>query len=231
MRPDHDLREAVFVDRPNRFLAVVRLDGREVLAHVANSGRLRELFVPGTPVFLTPAPADAERKTAYDLTLIDVNGVLVAVDARLPNTLLAEAIEGGRLPGFLGYDQVRREVMLNESRIDLELTGKPQPCYIEAKSVTLVEEGVGLFPDAPTARGRKHLRALQEAVGSGHRAAVAFVILRPDVRSFSPNHSADGEFSETLRQAAASGVEVHAYACRVARRCVEISHPVPVDLR
>ena len=230
MRLDHDLREAIFVDRPNRFLALVRLDGGEVLAHVANSGRLRELFVPGTPVFLTPAPAAADRKTAYDLTLVEVNGVLVSADARLPNPLLAEAIEQGRLPEFRGYGQVRREVMLNESRIDLELTGASRPCYIEAKSVTLVKDGVGLFPDAPTVRGRKHLRALQRAVGAGHRAAVAFVIQRPDVRSFSPNDAADGEFSETLRQAMANGVEIRAYACRVTRRCVEISQPVPVNL-
>ena len=226
---DPGLREATFLVRPNRFVALVRLDGEEVETHVANTGRMKELFVPGTPVFVTPPPANDARRTAYDLTLVEVGGVLVSADARLPNTLLAEAIEHERLPEFRGYSHVRREVMLEESRVDLELSGASPLCYIEAKSVTLVEDGVGLFPDAPTVRGRKHLKSLEKAVGAGHRAAVAFVIQRPDARSMAPNDAADGEFSEALRQAVANGVEAYAYACQVSRTCVEISHPIPVN--
>ena len=227
---DPGLREATFLVRPNRFVALVRLDGEEVETHVANTGRMKELFVPGTPVFVTPAPANGARRTAYDLTLVEVDRVLVSADARLPNSLLKEAIEHERLPEFRGYSHVRREVMLEESRVDLELSGAPPLCYIEAKSVTLVEDGVGLFPDAPTVRGRKHLKSLEKAVGAGHRAAVAFVIQRPDARSMAPNDAADGEFSEALRQAVANGVEAYAYTCQVSRTCVEISHPVPVNL-
>ena len=108
---DPGLREATFLVRPNRFVALVRLDGEEVETHVANTGRMKELFVPGTPVFVTPAPANGARRTAYDLTLVEVDRVLVSADARLPNSLLKEAIEHERLPEFRGYSHVRREVM------------------------------------------------------------------------------------------------------------------------
>lgn len=143
------LVEATFVTRLNRFLVLTLLDGQEVPVHVANSGRLGDLLVRGVSAFLTPAP-DPGRKTDYDLTLVEMNRVLICADARLPNALLAEAIEQKRLPKCRGYGLVRREVTLHKRRIDLELSGEPGLCYIEAKSVTLVENGVGLFLDAPT---------------------------------------------------------------------------------
>ena len=223
------LVEATFVARPNRFLALVLFDGREVSVHVANSGRLDELLVPGVPAFLTPA-AGPGRKTDYDLTLVEMNGVLVCTDARLPNALLAEAIEEERLPEFRGYGRIRREVSLHDSRIDLELSAGPSFCYIEAKSVTLVEDCVSLFPDAPTVRGRKHLTTLKRAVAAGHRAAVAFVVQRPDAGSFSVNRPSDEEFSIALRQAVKNGVEVYAYTCRVTKSSTAIAHAVPVNL-
>ena len=172
------LEEATFVSRLNRFAALMRRDGQEVVAHVANSGRLRELLRPENPMLLAPAPDGAHRKTAYDLALVEVDGVLVSLDARAPNTVLKEAIEAGRTPELAGYDTLAQEVALEGSRVDLLLSGRSGLCYVEAKSVTLVEKGVGLFPDAPTERGRKHVGSLEKAVRQGHRAAVVFVIQR-----------------------------------------------------
>lgn len=223
------LKQATFVKRLNRFTALVVCDGREVLAHVANSGRLKELLSPQDPLFLSPALVDGrQRKTAYTLALVATGGVLVSADARLPPALLQEAIEAGRLPPFAGYEKVSREVPLGDSRVDLLLSGGRGACYIEAKSVTLVEDGVGLFPDAPTVRGRKHLHALAEAVRAGHRAAVAFVIQRPDAVAFAPNEAADPVFCQTLRQVVQQGVEVYAYRCHVTLRQVHIADAVQV---
>ena len=227
---DPCLKKARFISRINRFAALVVCDGREIVAHVPNSGRLRELLHPGNPMLLAPAPADTRRRTAYDLALVEVDGVLVSVDARLPNALLQEAIEAGRLASFVGYERLAREIVFGDSRLDIMLSGEPGRCYLEAKSVTLVRDGVAIFPDAPTRRGRKHLKSLISASKLGHRAAVAFVIQRRDAHAFSTNEDADPQFCQTLREAVRSGVEVYAYRCSVSSREIEVAAPVPVRL-
>ena len=155
-----------FITRLNRFAALVDVGGEEVMAHVANSGRMQEMFVPGYPVRLKPVGGD-HRKTKYDLALVQMGGSLASADARLPNSLVAEALEEGALSQFRGYPTVRREVTFGESRLDLMLEGEAGLCYIETKSVTLVVDGAGLFPDAPTTRGAKHMRSLAQVVASG----------------------------------------------------------------
>lgn len=222
-----------FVRRDNRFRATVVVDGAEVWTHVPNSGRLEELFVPGRSLWLAPAAAP-QRKTGYDLKLVayPVPGrgeVLVSVDARLPNPLFAEALAGGRLDGF-SYSSFVREVRLGASRIDFRLEGAGGACWVETKSVTLVEEEVALFPDAPTGRGRRHLRELEAAVAAGEGAAVVFVVQRPDAESFAPHPTADPAFAQTLRDGAAAGVRVRAYACDVSLKAIAISHEIPVSL-
>lgn len=224
------LKSARFISRINRFAALVVCDGREIVAHVPNSGRLSELLHPGNSMLLAPAPAGTGRRTAYDLVLAEVDGVLVSVDARLPNALLHEAIDGGGLPPFVGYDRLTREIVFGDSRLDIMLFGDRGRCYLEAKSVTLVRDGVGLFPDAPTRRGRKHLMSLVRASKLGHRAAVVFVIQRFDAHAFLANEDADPLFCQTLREAVRGGVEVYAYRCRVSRREVEVAGRVAVRL-
>jgi len=225
-----DLQDATFVERLNRFAARLVCDGREVTAHLANSGRLEELLRPENPMFLSPAPDGTDRKTAFDLVLIEVGGTLVSADARLPNRLLKEAIESDRVPEFAGYESVRQEVSFGESRIDLMLSGTQGLCYIEIKSVTLVDEGVGLFPDAPTERGRKHMRSLKTAVQQGHRAAAVFVIQRADAHALTSNRPADPAFCDALQDAVAHGVEAYAYRCQVSRRRIDLSGRVQVRL-
>ena len=223
------LVEARFQERLNRFAALVECDGRQEMVHVANSGRMRELLYPGRRVLLRPAPG-SHRKTQYDLALVDLGFTLASADARLPNALVAEALEAGCLAPFIGYPSLRREATFGESRLDLLLEGPSGKCYIETKSVTLVVNGAGLFPDAPTSRGVKHLHSLEEAVVTGHRAAAVFVVQREDARTFSTNDSADPEFALALRQATARGVEAYAYRCSVTEQAITLSDPLPLEL-
>ena len=229
MRFDTELMEAFFVRRLNRFAALIDMDGEVVMVHVANTGRMRELLTPGRPVFLRPAGKQG-RKTAFDLMLVDLGFDLCSTDSRLPPLLVEEAFLEGRLEPFGGFHEARREVTFEESRFDLMLTGDDGICYVETKSVNLVEARVALFPDAPTERGVKHLGTLVKAVEAGHRAAAFFVIQRPDAEAFRPHPTADPAFAEALRDAKASGVEVYAYNCRVTRCEIAIQHCIPVML-
>lgn len=229
MRLPDELREARFLRRLNRFAADVEVDGRIVPVHVANSGRMHELLAPGNRTLLAHRSGPT-RKTAYDLALVDLGHALVSADARLPIALLHEALAEGRVPDLAGYDRVRREVAWGHSRLDLLLEGAGAPCLVEVKSVTLVEDGVGLFPDAPTTRGRRHVEELARAVGEGYRAAVAFVVQREDAVAFAPHAAADPDFSRALRAAVAAGVEAYAFRCRVTLEEVRLAEPLPVLL-
>lgn len=222
-----DLVEAKFVRRVNRFLALVNLEGRETGVHVANSGRLRELFVPGAEVWLKPAAAPG-RKTAYDLALVRADGELVSADARLPNSLVAEAVVAGSLDWLGGPAKVTREATFGESRFDLLLENEAGLRYIEVKSCTLVENGVGLFPDSPTARGAKHLKTLAEAVAVGHRSSVIFVVQRSDAHAFATNDDADSNLAVAFQDAVSRGVSAYAYSCRVTRQEVALDRQLPI---
>ena len=224
------LKKAKFIERPNRFIAIVEYDGKRFVAHLASSGRMRELLRPENPVYIASAPDTTNRKTALDLALVEIDGVLVSVNSRLPNRLLPEAIKDARLPEFGAYKNIRHEVQLYESRIDLMLSGTQGAMYIETKSVDLVMDRTALFPDAPTERGRKHLVALMKAIDDGHRTAVAFVVQRPDADRFSPHEGSDPAFADTLRQALKHGVQVFAYRCDVTVTGIVISDRIPVIL-
>lgn len=214
--------------RDNRFRATVSVGGVDAWAHVPNSGRLGELLTPGRSVWLAPA-GNPQRKTAYDLKLVEFKSVLVSVDARLPNPLFAEALAKGRISGFT-YPSVKPEVVRGSSRLDFRLSDPDGTCWVETKSVTLVRDGTALFPGAPTDRGRKHLHELMDIVASGERAAVVFVIQRPDAHRFSANRETDPEFAETLDQAARAGVTVRAYICQVSLASVTIAAEIEMNL-
>ncbi|MEI2688537.1 MAG: DNA/RNA nuclease SfsA [Anaerolineae bacterium] len=228
------LLPARFIRRENRFRAVVEIDGRLLPAHVPNSGRMKELFTPGAAVWVAWANASAARKTACHLALVEYAGVLVSVDARLPNRLAAEALAAGRLASLAGYSQLQPEVRVGASRLDILLSDESDSarprCWLEIKSVTLVEEGCALFPDAPTTRGVKHLEELATLRRAGERVAVGFVVQRSDVRRFRPHPTADPAFAASLRRAYAQGVEVYAWRCAVSQSGIELTDPLSVDL-
>lgn len=226
------LVEGLFVERLNRFAVAVAVEGEVRRAHLPNSGRLRELLVPGAPVLLAPRPGPG-RRTPYDLALVRQGAEWVSVDARLPNRLFREALEGGRLPEWKGAELLRAEVRHGGSRLDFLLEG-PGPgvrTWVEVKSVTLVQEGYGLFPDAVTARGARHLEELETALAQGDRAAVVFVVQRGDARAFRPHWEADPHFARRLAEVAQRGVQVLAYRCRVSPEEVHIAEALPVSLQ
>ena len=218
-----------FVRRDNRFRVTVEVEGGHVAAHLPNSGRLTELLTPGRSCWLTEFDTP-QRKTRFDLTLMAYAGALVSVDARLPNALFAEALVAGQLDPFRGYDGVEREVRFGESRLDFRLSGPESVCWVEVKSVTLVEGGVARFPDAPTARGVRHLGELVTTVSKGDRAAVVFIIQRADAQRFVPHDQADAAFGSALREAAGAGVGVYAWGCEVSQQEIAVCGAVSVDL-
>lgn len=224
-----ELEEATFIRRVSRFSALVERVGSMELTHVPNSGRLRELFPPGRRVYLAPRWGK-HRKTNYDLSLVAVGDILVSADARVPGALIYCALVHGQLPHFKGYRSVQKEVFFGGSRLDLLLQGNARPCLIEVKSITLVVQGRGLFPDAPTARGRRHIQSLIQALSHGYRAAAIFVIQREDAHAFSPNDETDTAFGNALREAALHGVEIYAYRCQVTPKEIKLAEEVPVLL-
>ena len=220
------LEEGFFITRLNRFAALAEVAGRKEMVHVANSGRLRELFEPGRRLLLAPAPGD-HRKTHYDLALVDLGHTLVSADARLPNALVAEALAAGMLEPFVQYPEVRREVTYGDSRLDLALEGPAGRGYLE----TMVEDGgMALFPDAPTTRGVKHLYTLMQAKAEGHQAAAIFVVQRSDAACLSPHDESDPDFGKALREAKEAGVDVLAYRCAVTPEQISLADPIPVRL-
>ena len=228
MRYPSRLIDAKLLERPNRFLGVVDIDGREELCFIPNPGRMHELMVHGARVYLLEKRGE-HRKTRYDMVLVDYGGVMVGVDSRLPNTLLAEAVNAGRLNDFRGYTVEKTEPVFHDSRLDLVLSDGQGQVMVETKSCTLVEDGVALFPDAPTKRGARHMRTLVKALETGRSAAV-FVIQRGDASEFRPNDGTDPEFGEALRRAASMGVEAYAYVSDVSLRGVELREKIPLRL-
>lgn len=292
-----DLREGTVVDRPNRFVAIVLLDGKEVRCHVADSGRLKELIFPGNRVMVRDVGEGRERagagkampprKTSFDLVLAaappscgsrgrameapcserfergraDRGGTTwVSVDTRYPTKLFGQVLRARGVPDFAEYDVVRAEYSLRgyerkdgdtsatgspdegsageglvdgkkpgaqapeadrvrkepTSRFDFYLEGPGvAPALVEVKSVTLCVNGKGLFPDAPTVRGARHVRELAGAVSAGYRAYVVFIAQRDDIQTVSPNPRTDPKFAAALAEATGAGVRLLAYRCKV----------------
>lgn len=221
----------VFLARPNRFIAHVETAGRMEICHVKNTGRCRELLVPGARVWLEES-ANPARKTRYDLIAVEKmrpdGPLFINMDAQAPNKVFGEWAEAGRfLPA---PTRIRPEYTWEDSRFDFLLEDGDGPCFVEVKGVTLEEHGEVRFPDAPTQRGVKHLRGLMRAVEQGCRAAVFFVIQMKGAVCFRPNDAAHPAFGQALREAAAAGVSVLAYDCRVTPDSLELDAPVPALL-
>lgn len=216
----------IFRKRPNRFIAHVDIDGQEQVVHVKNTGRCRELLVPGAAVWCQRSDNPA-RKTRYDLIAVKKGSRLINMDSQAPNTAAREWLESG---GLGKIDNLRPETVHGDSRFDFSFTLEGKPCFLEVKGVTLEDDGVCAFPDAPTERGAKHLRGLAEAVRQGYGAYVLFVIQMADVKYLHPNDRTDPDFGTALREAAAQGVHIVAVECRVSEDTMEISGSVPVHL-
>ncbi|MBT8398140.1 MAG: DNA/RNA nuclease SfsA [Gemmatimonadetes bacterium] len=229
------LSKARFVDRLNRFLLQVRLEdtGHVVEAHMADPGRLRELLLPGKKLWLRPA-TNPERKTRWTAVLVQApdGRELVSLDSTLPNRLIRNALAAGVMKEFRGWQLVRAEFPLGRSRFDFLLSSSEgRQMVVEVKSVTLVEEGVGLFPDAVTERGARHVRELAELAAGPHwEAAVLFVLQRSDAREIRAAKRIDPKFADALEEASRSGVQISGRRCRVFPDRVELGDPVQADV-
>ena len=223
------LVEARFVHRPNRFVVHAEVDGREVVTHLADPGRLEELLVPGRRMGLRPEAPSPSRKTGWTSLLVESpdGAGWVSLNTTMPNRLILKALQAGVLEEFAGWSYAAREVRYGGSRLDFLLERDGRRLYIEAKSVTLVEDGVALFPDAVTARGARHVRELMDAVAEGHEAAVLFVLQRPDAQRIVAARSIDPVFSDTLAQAEAAGVRVLGRRCSVDWEGITLREAVP----
>lgn len=218
---------ARFLSRPNRFVAKCELEGETLTVHVKNTGRCRELLVPGARVWLTKSE-NPNRKTAFDLVAVQKGARLVNMDAQAPNAVFGAFARAGR---FLPDAQnIRAEVRYGASRFDFSMESGGKRHYVEVKGVTLEENGWVRFPDAPTERGVKHLKELQAAAAAGYGAHAVFVIQMSDVTGFSPNDQTHPAFGEALREAAQNGVLVHAYWCSAEPDSLQIAGTVPVVL-
>ena len=222
-----EVKQGTFLSRPNRFVAHVEICGREEICHVKNTGRCRELLLPGAAVWCQHHD-DPGRKTAWSLITVQKGERLVNLDSQVPNKLALEYARSGGL-GFVPT-VVKAEQTFGSSRFDLYYEAGANKGFVEVKGVTLEESGVARFPDAPTERGCKHLRELQAAVEAGFGAWVLFVIQMADIRRFEPNWPRDPEFAKTLCRAAEHGVRVRAVECAVTADSLEITKEVPVFL-
>ena len=223
----HSVISGYFRARPNRFVAYVETSDGIQTVHVKNTGRCRELLVPGALVYLEKS-RNPDRKTAYDLIAVEKKGLLVNMDSQAPNQVFEEWVKGGSF--VQGVRTVRREYFFGASRIDFCLETERGVHLVEVKGVTLEENGKTRFPDAPTQRGIKHIQELQRAVKEGLDATLFFVVQMEGAKSMQPNDETHPAFGAALREATAHGVRVCAYDCEVNPDSLSIRREIPVIL-
>ena len=218
---------AELLDRPNRFIAEVRVGSRIEKVHVKNTGRCRELLVPGCRCYLSDS-GNPSRKTRYDLIAVRKGKLLINMDSQIVNDAAEEFLKKGTF--FPKTAVIRRETTFGTSRFDFYIESGPRKIFLEAKGVTLENDGVVSFPDAPTERGVKHLNELVSALKQGYESYVLFIVQMRNVRLFRPNDATDPEFGAALRRAVRAGVKILAVTCRVTPGSITVDSPLPVEL-
>ncbi len=222
-----DIHKAVFLERPNRFIARCTVDGVPETVHVKNTGRCRELLVPGATVFLEKS-SNPKRKTAYDLVTVETPCGLVNMDAAAPNQVAGELLRSGAI--LPSPTMMRPEVRFGVSRLDFYAENHRERLFVEVKGVTLRQGDLAVFPDAPTARGAKHMGELVQAVEQGYRAMALLIVQMGGCTAFRPNWETDPAFCRALCDARDAGVEVRAVDCLVTPDTVTANRELPVEL-
>ncbi|MGN0667244.1 MAG: DNA/RNA nuclease SfsA [Huintestinicola sp.] len=217
--------EGRFISRPNRFIAYAEINGTIEMCHVKNTGRCRELLVPNARVILEKSDNPA-RKTAYDLIAVHKGDRLINMDSQCPNKAAGEFLA----KFFRGAELIRPETVYGGSRFDFYIEQGKRKIFLEVKGVTLEEDGIAMFPDAPTQRGVKHVHELIRCISEGYEAYILFVIQMKGVEKFTPNYRTHPEFGIALKEAEKSGVHILAYDCCVTEDSVEIANEVRVEL-
>jgi sugar fermentation stimulation protein A len=230
MQFKQELIHGKLIQRYKRFLADVELDNGEVVtAHCTNSGTMKSCLEQGAEVYLSPVN-DPKRKTKFTWEMIKIDNGWVGINTSNPNLLAFEAIRDQKIAGLRGYEHIRREVKFGDSRIDVVAENDKEKCVIEVKNVTMKEGICARFPDAVTARGKKHLETLTELKARGFRTVMLYVIQRSDIQLFGPAWEIDPAYSEALVNAMAAGVEIFPVMAQVTPQRIEIKKIVPFDL-
>lgn len=230
MNYNKNIIKAEFINRPNRFHATVKIGNEEIKVHVPNTGRCKEILIPGCTVFLREE-TNPTRKTPYDLVAALKEDKLISIDSHIPNKVVEEALVNGKIEKLKEYTNVLREKTFGKSRFDFKISkDSGEEYFLEVKGVTLEEGGYCRFPDAPTERGVKHLLELVEAKKQGYGAGVLFLIQIKDVNKFSPNDERDHKFGEALRLAVNNGVDIFVYNCIVTEEGLELYEPIELIL-
>ena len=224
-----NIKRARFLARPNRFIAHAELDGQEVICHVKNTGRCRELLIPGeTTVYIQDHGADTKRKTRYSLIGVEKGNLMINMDSQAPNKVVKEWIQAGEfLPGITF---MKPEKKYGNSRFDFYLEQGEKKIFLEVKGVTLEEDGVAMFPDAPTKRGVKHIEELIACKEDGYDAYIVFVVQMAGMKVFRPNEKTQPGFGEALRKARSHGVEIIVKNCMVTPDELKIADSLPFEL-
>ena len=224
-----NLIEAEFVDRPNRFLSLVKIDGKIHESHVPDPGRLKELLFPGARVMVEPKKG-SHRKTKFATVMVYSGDELISINSQLPNRFARHCLDNALIPEFQGWRVKKQEYTYGKSRFDFLLEKDGKEKLLEVKSATLVEEGVARFPDAVTARGRRHVLHLAESITSDLSAAVLFVIQRSDASSFEPHWGRDPEFADALQRSVNNGVELVIYSTHLKPDSMSLGQAIPFHL-
>ena len=222
-----NIQRAIFLRRPNRFIAHIEVDGREEVCHVKNTGRCRELLTDRATIYVEHHD-NPNRKTKYSLIAVEKGDLLINMDSQAPNKVVGEWLL--EKEPFGKVKLLKPECTYGSSRFDFYLETETEKIFIEVKGVTLEEDGIVRFPDAPTERGVKHLEELCACVEAGYKAAVIFVVQMEGMQHFEPNDKTHPQFGEALRQARKAGVQVLAYECKVTPSSLEITKSIPVML-
>lgn len=223
----HKIKEGKFLSRPNRFVARVLIDGKEELCHVKNTGRLSELLLAGAKVYVEEN-GNPKRKTKYSLISIKKGDTLYNIDSQAPNRVAKEWVEQG---GFVsGVTKIQTEKTYHNSRFDLYIEAGKRKIFMEVKGVTLNQEGIGYFPDAPTERGKKHVLELCRAVEEGYEACILFVVKFQPAKGFRPNTDRQPDFTKALIDAKKQGVTILAVECQVTKDSLSVVKEIPVFL-
>lgn len=225
---DKQTREAIFLERPNRFVAWVELDGEKIMTHVPNTGRLKEILIPGCRCVVR-VEDNSKRKTAHSLIAAWKDEKLINFDSQIPNRVVEEALLAKRISMFQSYDRIEREKTFGKSRFDFKLSKPDAPDYfLEVKGVTLEKDEIVSFPDAVTERGARHLRELVLAKQAGFGAGLIFLVQLESAKYFTPNTDMDPYFTESLRYAMGNGVDVIAYTCDITTGSLTLKEQIPI---
>lgn len=222
-----NIYQGIFIERPNRFIAICQVEGKTEKVHVKNTGRCKELLIPGVTVFLELSD-NPKRKTRYSLISVIKSGHIINMDSQVPNDVVYDAIKDGLIVG--NTDLIKREKTYGDSRYDLYYEAGSRKGLVEVKGVTLEVDGIAMFPDAPTARGTKHVLGLMDALDAGYEAHIVFLVQMDYISSFRPNTERDPALTQALIRAYEAGVQIHVYDSKVDKDYISIGNLLAFEL-